>query len=571
MPTDGQNTERWKQKYYDQLDRLDEKEKEWGHLEAVLKKAIGRLTVAAEGQNAKLDHYIRDVRESIKDKVNRHKLDILLDDLSRLLTELEANQAAPDRQIVARLQQLIEQLEFPSHCNKLKNKLLKQFSKLNDASIDTHMPDIVSLFSQAMHEQEKSPGLLGRLLGGDDKQAATADVQLISNILDRVVRIVPWPEKANSSDLLDEIKRIESHDDVERIVSQLEVNCAGWSGSIVAKARSGQVQGSNEDIEDYKDFIVSILNRLDNPDMPEGAISELRLTVRNAVEKSELYKLSAELSALIGGAGEGEASEIDGHILPGIQELLIRLLEQLVVPAELNVAVDEMKAHLEKDANPEDWRKLLKDVAVLINSIRSRIQQEKYEYEQFLETITSRLKEIDDFLQVETTSVETARKEGVDFDSTMETQVQNIKDDMTGTVAIDDLKVKVESRLNTISSHIKDYRKAEEKRYFSAQENIYKMQSRVLSLEKETDSLREVIVEKNKQAMFDALTGIPNRLYYEKKVAEEIARWKRFGEPLSVAVWDVDYFKKVNDVYGHKAGDKVLKTIAQLLNDRIRT
>ncbi|MDH5484946.1 MAG: GGDEF domain-containing protein, partial [Gammaproteobacteria bacterium] len=48
-------------------------------------------------------------------------------------------------------------------------------------------------------------------------------------------------------------------------------------------------------------------------------------------------------------------------------------------------------------------------------------------------------------------------------------------------------------------------------------------------------------------------------------------RWKRFGEPLSVAVWDVDYFKKVNDVYGHKAGDKVLKTIAQLLNDRIRT
>ena len=70
--------------------------------------------------------------------------------------------------------------------------------------------------------------------------------------------------------------------------------------------------------------------------------------------------------------------------------------------------------------------------------------------------------------------------------------------------------------------------------------------------------------------MFDVLTGIPNRLAYEKKVAEEVARWKRFGHPLSVAVWDVDFFKKVNDTFGHKAGDKVLKTIAQLLNERIR-
>ena len=70
--------------------------------------------------------------------------------------------------------------------------------------------------------------------------------------------------------------------------------------------------------------------------------------------------------------------------------------------------------------------------------------------------------------------------------------------------------------------------------------------------------------------MFDALTEIPNRLSYEKKSAEEISRWKRFSNPLSLAIWDIDFFKKVNDTYGHKAGDKVLKTIAQLLVQSIR-
>ena len=51
---------------------------------------------------------------------------------------------------------------------------------------------------------------------------------------------------------------------------------------------------------------------------------------------------------------------------------------------------------------------------------------------------------------------------------------------------------------------------------------------------------------------------------------EEIARHKRFTTPLVLAVWDVDHFKKVNDRFGHRAGDKVLRTIAAALRDGIR-
>jgi diguanylate cyclase len=72
------------------------------------------------------------------------------------------------------------------------------------------------------------------------------------------------------------------------------------------------------------------------------------------------------------------------------------------------------------------------------------------------------------------------------------------------------------------------------------------------------------------QANRDALTGLPNRRAYDERVAEEVARHKRFGAPLSLVVFDLDNFKRINDRFGHKAGDKALKVIAKLLGQRLR-
>ena len=70
--------------------------------------------------------------------------------------------------------------------------------------------------------------------------------------------------------------------------------------------------------------------------------------------------------------------------------------------------------------------------------------------------------------------------------------------------------------------------------------------------------------------MLDTVTGLPNRLAYEERVEQELARWKRFNSPLSMLVWDVDDFKLINDRYGHQAGDKALRIIAQSLQARLR-
>ncbi|MDO8860486.1 GGDEF domain-containing protein [Haliea sp. E1-2-M8] len=68
----------------------------------------------------------------------------------------------------------------------------------------------------------------------------------------------------------------------------------------------------------------------------------------------------------------------------------------------------------------------------------------------------------------------------------------------------------------------------------------------------------------------DYLTHIPNRRYFFEVLDSNIAMASRYQQPLCLAVLDVDYFKKVNDTYGHTVGDKVLVSIAGSLQSRLR-
>jgi diguanylate cyclase (GGDEF)-like protein len=73
------------------------------------------------------------------------------------------------------------------------------------------------------------------------------------------------------------------------------------------------------------------------------------------------------------------------------------------------------------------------------------------------------------------------------------------------------------------------------------------------------------------QANTDALTGLSNRRHFLENLDIEWARSRRYRRPLSVAMIDVDRFKRVNDTYGHEAGDKVLSVLARQFDRQLRT
>jgi diguanylate cyclase (GGDEF)-like protein len=80
----------------------------------------------------------------------------------------------------------------------------------------------------------------------------------------------------------------------------------------------------------------------------------------------------------------------------------------------------------------------------------------------------------------------------------------------------------------------------------------------------------EAIEAVERLALVDALTGVPNRRALEAALAREVARAAREGSPLAVAALDVDHFKRVNDVHGHAAGDRVLAAVAERARGALR-
>ena len=95
--------------------------------------------------------------------------------------------------------------------------------------------------------------------------------------------------------------------------------------------------------------------------------------------------------------------------------------------------------------------------------------------------------------------------------------------------------------------------------------------------ERQTDEARaEALRQQHRAAEFarsaeqDVLTGLANRRHFERRIEEMLATAAEQGRPLALALLDVDHFKRINDGFGHAAGDAVLTGLAQLLRENMR-
>lgn len=118
-----------------------------------------------------------------------------------------------------------------------------------------------------------------------------------------------------------------------------------------------------------------------------------------------------------------------------------------------------------------------------------------------------------------------------------------------------------DGRVTSIASMIFDTRH---------QEAVAEMRNSLGRLQRINEDLQKSLIELDRLARTDKLTGAWNRRRLEETVIDEMDRLKRYDHPLSMLTIDIDFFKRINDEHGHAAGDRVLTEIAAMFQETLR-
>lgn len=246
------------------------------------------------------------------------------------------------------------------------------------------------------------------------------------------------------------------------------------------------------------------------------------------------------------------------------------LLDRLALLPELQETVAELRGRREESLSAHELVELLHRVARLASEQRTQVQRERLELEDLVQQTSARLAEIEAHLAGELAERDQTQNETSQLNVLVTDEVEQLRLDAEKASDISDLRRELDARLGKIATHVHDFQAREESRASVYRERTQKMRTRIASLERESRNLQQNLKQEQQQAMIDALTGIPNRAAYDDRVAQEFKRWRRFGRPVSLITWDVDGFKGINDAFGHKAGDKVLRIVGQQLVRHVR-
>jgi len=264
----------------------------------------------------------------------------------------------------------------------------------------------------------------------------------------------------------------------------------------------------------------------------------------------------------------GPAEVKDDNPIPN--EILLNLLEQASWPGHWSEDIIRLKARLGPESPSDAWTVVLRDLLALSAKSFGEVQMEIREAEDFLEELTKRLQDLGMHLQSAHVGRDKMLQHGQDLSAQVNGHVGELGASVAQATDLQQLKNSVSERLSLIKQNIDAYIQEEMDWHRQAESSEKELQDRLQTLEKESSELRSRMVEARYLALLDSVTGLPNRLAYEERMHQEFARWKRFGSPLTLMVWDVDDFKSINDRFGHQAGDRALRVIAQSLKSRLR-
>ncbi len=281
-------------------------------------------------------------------------------------------------------------------------------------------------------------------------------------------------------------------------------------------------------------------------------------------------RLLLSLAELINDKKQGQndfAAELAVADNKAIALQLMQLLDNAEVPDLFSEEVTQLKVRLQSG---QALGPVFDDTIALLLAVKKQSEIEQQEIADFLATLTEQLAEIGLTAAGFNMAQEDAQKKRNSLDHDLTSQMADLQKKSASATQLEPLKQLVSIRLAGISQQIQAHNLHEQAEREKTQRELRGLTQKIREMEAESADLHSRLDVAQHRATRDPLTNLPNRLAFDTRLADEIARCKRHGTPLTMAVWDIDFFKKINDSYGHKSGDKALIIIAKLLTKHCR-
>lgn len=529
---------RWKNRYYEALGEIEERETAWRDAERLLRHLVTRLTLAADMRHTPLTRNLADLRNAIREGRDVLRLRELIDQVSTQVGELDEirtrNRESGHPATI--LSELLDRLSLPEADGREIRQLKKQIKQLNEGADAGQIYDqFVSLVNASISCEEK----------------VSSETSLKHKLLDRILKRQEKSETPveNAEDKVPEPQQAEP-------VS----NGPGLSQKLMAPA--------------VGDLLLQLALRMPEAVRRRINFQALKNHTNRARQRKDLIAIVDVIAQQIEAAYVVEQPALimlDDDSVGALAHAVHKLISQMNPPEDLRERTVELeKFYSEEHYNVEDLIHCLNDLSQIITEICSRLANQRDELESFFVQLSMRLEDLDIGLQKTGSLYSDSLQDNLHMDKAVHDEMIGIQESMQGASDITQLRNDIQSRLDAIDHHLLHFHDAEKSRYEQAQTTIRELSEKVAALEDDSSQLRDRLEATRSQAMNDALTGIPNRQAYEERLAAEVARCKRYNIPLAMVVWDVDRFKSINDSYGHAGGDRVLKVVAEMLSSHTR-
>lgn len=284
-------------------------------------------------------------------------------------------------------------------------------------------------------------------------------------------------------------------------------------------------------------------------------------------EQSTTIEPLAETTPVVS-ADSNDISEADEEfLLQQIGAELLTLLSGLHIPKDEMQRARGLVRKIEKGVSLPDLPQIIQEVIQLIAKVGT---YSSVDFENYLLNLTEQLAEVQSFLVESQKDEQAGGSEVAQLSQEINQDVQAIHQAVNDSKDLLQLKNEVSSQLMNIVKSVDLFKRNEEAREKVLMQRYERMNDRLEQMEQESQQMKAHMDAEHLKALTDPLTSLPNRAGYDEQIESEFERWKRYQQQFSIVICDLDHFKKVNDSFGHLAGDKVLRLIANILSRQSR-